>query len=226
MPNVNQGKHCDMCSQNVHDLTDKSESEIHQLYQKNNGKLCGKIRPQQLDTSRYKQQRIKLAKFCLALFLVFGGCLFKTELHAQNSATKAAAIELDDRIDYYTLNGTVIDKETKEPIFFASVYYKIEGVKHGTSTDFDGKFNLRIRKNTILPDSIDLSVSSLGYRKMKVTGVELSKDVNTTLNLELEYDVQEITMGYIISCPPIINIDPESHGQTIITGEELRRSPY
>jgi hypothetical protein len=30
----------------------------------------------------------------------------------------------------------------------------------------------------------------------------------------------------IISCPPIINKDPDSQGKTTITGEELRRSPY
>jgi hypothetical protein len=225
MPNINQGKFCDKCSKNIHDLTDKSESEIHQLYKKNNGQLCGKIRPQQLKNSIYRQQRTKLAKFCLELFLVFGGYLFKSDLQAQNNAKDSIVVTIDE-IRYSNISGTIIEKKGKESVPFASVYYEFKGEKYGTVTEFDGKFNLKIDLNIIKCDNVDLIISSLGYKKMKVKGIKLSKEHNSILNLELEYDIQEITLGMIISCPPIINKDPESHGATIITGDELRRSPY
>lgn len=227
MSNLNQGKFCDKCSKKIHDLTDKSEAEIHQLYTENKGKLCGKIRLQQLNNSIYKQQKIKLAKFCLALFLVFGGYLFKSELQAQNSANDSTVVTIDE-LRYSYISGTIFEKKGKEPIPFATVYYEYKGEKYGTVTDFDGNFKLKVDLDSIQSASIDLKISALGYMKTKVTGVELSCGEKSVVNLELEFNSHEISLGIIISTPniPLINRDPESHGTTIITGEELRRSPY
>lgn len=226
MPNTNQGKFCGKCSKNIYDLTDKSESEIHQLYKENNGKLCGKIRPQQLNNSIYTQQRTKLAKFCLALFLVFGGNLFKSELHAQNNVIDSTITLIESNNEYYTINGIILEEGTNDPLPFANVHYEVNDKNIGTATDFDGKFTLKIIKGSVPNDSIDLIVSYIGYNKLKILGLDLRNSINNEIHLERKLH-QDMTVGMIIiSCPPIINKDPESHGTTIITGDELRRSPY
>tara|TARA_B100000809_G_scaffold265497_1_gene324517 strand:- start:4673 stop:5407 length:735 start_codon:yes stop_codon:yes gene_type:complete len=229
MPNIEQEKFCNKCSKNIHDLTDKTESEIHQLYKENNGQLCGKIRPQQLNNSNYRQQRTKLAKFCLALFLVFGGYIFKSDLQAQSNANDSTEIILEDSIEYHTLNGIVIDENTNDPILFATVYYEIDGIKHGTSTDFDGNFTLNIGKKTIPSDSIDLCISYVGYNDLKILGFDLKSNSKNEFHLKQQvYEIHQLrhTVGMIRIDQHVIDRDPLSHGRTIIISDELRRSPY
>ncbi|MDX5403874.1 MAG: carboxypeptidase-like regulatory domain-containing protein, partial [Bacteroidota bacterium] len=58
-----------------------------------------------------------------------------------------------------TINGTVIEKATGEPVVGASVVEV--GTKNGTTTDLDGKFELRL--STGLPAQIE--VSFIGLKK-------------------------------------------------------------
>ncbi len=60
-----------------------------------------------------------------------------------------------------TVSGTVLDKETNEPIIGAAVV--VEGTTNGTVTDFDGAFSLKVEK---LP--ANLVVSFLGYSNLSV----------------------------------------------------------
>ncbi len=60
-----------------------------------------------------------------------------------------------------TLNGTVIDKKTKETLIGASVL--VVGENRGTSTDFDGKFE--VTYNTL---PITLEISYIGYEKTEI----------------------------------------------------------
>ena len=60
-----------------------------------------------------------------------------------------------------TLNGTVIDKKTQETLIGASVI--VVGENRGTSTDFDGKFE--VTYNTL---PITLEISYIGYEKSEI----------------------------------------------------------
>lgn len=225
MTNISQGKFCAKCTKNIYDLSNKTEKEIHQLYQKNNGKLCGKIKPHQLSNFNYRKQRAKLAKFCLTLYLVFGGYLFKAELHAQNNNIDSNSTAINGTKKYYTITGTVTDKETKEPIFAANIYYTIGSKNFGTISDFDGVYKLKIDASLIKKPSIELFFSSIGYKK---TNIEFSTKNQTKLNVKLDYDAEIMLLGMINydKHDSLINRDPESHGKTIITGDDIRRSPY
>lgn len=74
------------------------------------------------------------------------------------------------------IRGNVIDKETREPIAYASVIFK--GTKIGTVTDFDGIYFIETRTPT---DS--LSVSYLGY---KTINIKIKKNIFQTQDIELE----------------------------------------
>ncbi len=58
-----------------------------------------------------------------------------------------------------TVNGTVLDKATKEPIVGAAVI--LSGTSNGTVTDLDGNFSIKVAS---LPQSIDITF--LGYEKL------------------------------------------------------------
>lgn len=72
------------------------------------------------------------------------------------------------------IRGVIKDKDTKEGLFGINVIEK--GTTNGTSSDFDGQFQLKLTKG--LPAQID--ISGLGYIKRTVT-VNQAKDIVTIL---------------------------------------------
>jgi hypothetical protein len=69
------------------------------------------------------------------------------------------------------INGTILDKETKNPISFAVVYF--DGTSVATYTDELGKFNLNIEKHSSMP----LTISALGYYSTNINDLSPSKNV-------------------------------------------------
>ncbi len=84
-----------------------------------------------------------------------------------------------------TIIGTVIDKDSKEPIFAASVY--IEGTTNGTSTDFDGKFSLNVEKG-----EYTIAISSIGYSINKIENVIVNTGKETFLKIFLNSEAQQV----------------------------------
>ena len=81
-----------------------------------------------------------------------------------------------------TLQGTVKDKKTGEPLPFVSVVVENRGTRvAGGQTDFDGVFKI----SPIEPGTFDVTVSYVGYQPMKQTGVIVSSNKITFLNPEL-----------------------------------------
>ena len=81
-----------------------------------------------------------------------------------------------------TLQGTVKDKKTGEPLPFVSVVVENRGTRvAGGSTDFDGVYKI----SPIEPGTYDVTVSYVGYQPMKQTGVIVSSNKITFLDPEL-----------------------------------------
>lgn len=218
------GKFCNQCSKNVYDLTDKSQEEIGQLYQENNGKLCGKVYPHQLNRSFQHQYKMKLAKFCAALFLVFGNYIFKSDLHAQNIPSDSIILVKKDT-NFFVLKGTIVDKENKDPIPFASVYYTTDSTNYGTTTDFDGNFVLQIDRDKLSSEAINLKVSYVGYNKLVLKDIDINKFKNGKIKLEMEMASNACFIGFIVRDPLLLKGVGE-HGTTTFKREEIKRSVY
>jgi len=85
------------------------------------------------------------------------------------------------------ITGRVIDDHTEEAMAFASVYF--EGTQTGTTTDFDGNFEL-ITKKTV--DS--LTVTVVGYKKTKkYVSQEPLQNINFRLSRE-ESTLEEVVV--------------------------------
>ena len=68
-----------------------------------------------------------------------------------------------------TLQGTIIDAMTNEPIPFANVVLTKNGNQSaGTTTDFDGKYTIK----PIDPGTYNIKATFVGYQTKEITGVE------------------------------------------------------
>ena len=85
-----------------------------------------------------------------------------------------------------TLRGTIIDDETAEPIFGATIYIQSEGT--GTTSDFDGKFELQLD-----PGEYTLRISYISYQTIEVEDVEIEEGEVTNLgNIRLNPAITEL----------------------------------
>lgn len=79
-----------------------------------------------------------------------------------------------------TLSGTVVDKNSKQPV--PGVNVTVQGSSNGTQTDFDGKFKLPVKKGDVVV------FSYLGYKDVTV-----AYDSQTNLNVSLEEQANELS---------------------------------
>ncbi|MCC6702141.1 MAG: carboxypeptidase regulatory-like domain-containing protein, partial [Fluviicola sp.] len=126
-----------------------------------------------------------------------------------------------------TIRGSVIDKESKEPIPQCGIAIKQNGtLKGSTTTDFDGEFQI----NSLAPGSYDVEISNPGegYQPTAIKGVVVTSDRITFLdNTELGFpsDAKEIEEVVIVAYKvPLIQRDGGPSGATI-TREDISRLP-
>jgi hypothetical protein len=120
------------------------------------------------------------------------------------------------------LQGTITESETGEPLMFATVVVKQNGiVKTGTQIDFDGKY----RFDSLAVGTYEVEVRYVGYPNKIISGVVLFPDRNLTLNVEMPQE-------FIIDCccitiydPPLIDVWETTQG-TIFKADEIRRTPH
>jgi len=226
MPKTNAGSFCDKCEKNVFDLTSKSETEIQQIYQDNNGKLCGRIKLSQLGKESNTKAKQVLAKFCLALYLVFGGWLFNSNAIGQIAVPIAEEMVVGKVAPSNSITGKVIDKNTGEPLIGVAVYFTVNNNKIGATTDAKGNYTIYFGRHTLAKDTIVLTYKSLGYSDYILKNVAIKVSDLTLDAVKMDYDHDMILMGDIMYEPPIIEKDPNSQRSTTIKTEEIKRSPY
>lgn len=91
-----------------------------------------------------------------------------------------------------TLRGTIIDDETAEPIFGSTIY--IQSTGNGTTSDFDGKFELKLD-----PGEYTLRISYISYQTIEIQNVEIKEGEVTNLgNIHLNPAITELD-GVVVS---------------------------
>ena len=86
------------------------------------------------------------------------------------------------------IKGTVLDKETKEKIVFAAVYFN--GSFVGTPADKNGNFALDITGNTNKP----LTISALGYFSVTLTDFSIEKPLIIYLTPKV-FELKEVVIN-------------------------------
>ena len=86
------------------------------------------------------------------------------------------------------ISGTVMDKQTKEKLIFAAVYFSSSFV--GTHTDNNGNFVLNISGNASMP----VTVSALGYYSETVTDYTVGKPLIIYLKPKV-FELKEVVIN-------------------------------
>lgn len=180
MTNTEKGKFCGVCSKEVIDFTYFSDEQLVKHFNRKQN-LCGRINTQQLnrDLILDRKNRHNFTSYLIvglfSLFL-FNSHLTKAQEKPKTEQTdkKYTSIPLSNTLakDIITVSGIVVD-ENNSPLPGATII--IKGSKAGTTTDFDGKFTLKCKKNNII------CVSYISYLTKEITA--LNNSSNTNINL-------------------------------------------
>ncbi|HRQ30175.1 MAG TPA: carboxypeptidase-like regulatory domain-containing protein [Saprospiraceae bacterium] len=121
-----------------------------------------------------------------------------------------------------SLEGKVVDKDTKEPIMFGTVaLYKGNTLVTGTETDMDGNFIL----SNLDPGTYDLEARYVGYTTARQTGVIVLAGRVNRLNFEIGTEGQVLDEVVITEFKaPLIEIDNTTSGGTV-TSEKIKNLP-
>jgi outer membrane receptor protein involved in Fe transport len=121
-----------------------------------------------------------------------------------------------------SLQGKVIDKDTKEPIPFANIIVENKGSQvAGSSSDFDGKYSIK----PLPPGKMDVKATFVGYKTKLIQGVTIGADRIRFLDIELEATTETLETVEIVDYKvPLIDKDQTASGATI-TAEEIAKMP-
>ena len=88
------------------------------------------------------------------------------------------------------IKGTIIDKQTKEPLTGATV--QVTGSATGAVADLNGNYTLTLNNGTYT-----LEVKYIGYKTFRMNEVKIKTDA--TLNFELEVDAQTLDAVTVVA---------------------------
>jgi outer membrane receptor protein involved in Fe transport len=115
--------------------------------------------------------------------------------------------------------GRVVDKEVKEPL--SSVNVVVEGpTRSGASTDLDGDYYVL----GLRPGIYTVTFSSIGYTTIIKENVEVSSDLTTRIEIQMETTVIEGKVVTVEWKKPAIQRDV-SYKETRIGSERIEQSP-
>ena len=137
-------RHCAVCARNLTDFTAFTDREIHQHLAANNGRICGRFRPDQLGrTIVFEHARANKWRTWLtaASILLSGSIAAQLEAPLKTKATICQPVLRPGQ--EFNLSGIVSDGDGA-PLPAATVaIYSGKYLTHGTVTDIDGNFTLR-----------------------------------------------------------------------------------
>lgn len=117
------------------------------------------------------------------------------------------------------IKGTIVDKETKEPVLGASVM--VVGTGRGAMTDLDGKYII----TQMDPGTYTLKITHIHYKEVEVTNVEVKSDLTKDVSQELEKKVTELGEKIVVRAKRDILKIYETSGERTITRETIERQP-
>ncbi len=210
------GKFCNQCSKSVVNFAHLSDKEIVTFFDGNNGNVCGRFANDQLNRiiKVEKKSYLKIPNILSGLLLLgTTQNVNATEIYKlKDSIEIVESNKFADTIENREINqnqnsdslknvikGTVLDVESKEPLFGVKVY--IEGIKIGTHTNLDGDFTLNI-PDSLLKDDMKLVFTYYEFETFTLFFNRNQLPINNDFYLTPQNYEQEITIGIVVSMNP------------------------
>lgn len=136
-------RHCAACVRNLTDFSTYTDREIHQHLAHQNGRLCGRFRPDQLGRPILAEP-VRASRW--RTWLTAGSILLSSSIAAQLEAPHPKveiAAKAPLPIREFNLNGVVTDAEGNALVGATVAIYTGKWLTHGVVTDFDGSFTLK-----------------------------------------------------------------------------------
>lgn len=117
------------------------------------------------------------------------------------------------------LSGKVTDKSNSH-IPLPGVNLLIEGTYYGAATDGDGNYEIK----NISPGTYTISVSFIGYKAMKFTGIVI--EANRTTNLDVELEETSLTIEQdviVVGEKPLMDVE-ETQSKTTVSRKDIENA--
>jgi hypothetical protein len=116
------------------------------------------------------------------------------------------------------ISGTVMDRETREPLVGATV--QIVGTTYGAATDVDGRYDIL----NIPPGEYSVRATFVGYQEVTVTNIRITQGLTRDLNFQLAATAVEVEPVTIIGERPLIE-KSATNVTRILTSTDIARLP-
>ena len=185
-----KGRFCSVCTKTVFDFTKASDKEIIEHLNKD-ATTCGRFVSSQLNRdliiTKEKSSYWIIATATLFSFLGIGSQSAYSQVKQDTIQTDKKDLNQDavkTVKNPITITGIVSDD--LGPMYGANIVIKESTI--GTSTDFDGKYSIKVNEGDIL------TFSYLGFKN-----IEIIADSNKTIiNVKMQEDYESVTVGIII----------------------------
>ncbi|HIB38516.1 carboxypeptidase-like regulatory domain-containing protein [Mesonia sp.] len=209
MTPTQKGKFCTSCQKEVIDFTKLSATEIARKT-KNAKQLCGRFTSTQLEQEYVSSTQNSLSRLGIALGL--GSIIAvaqpsfaqeektaKVKVDAKNDLQYNESTQAATQRDSITISGTVIDQEGL-PLPGVNVIQ--QNSSHGTQTDFDGNFSIKI---PFIDSENRLEFTYVGFEKQILACNEIDYKNLKIIMEEDDYDNDEVIIagGAFVSKPNI-----------------------
>ena len=170
---------------------------------------CSGTCPRCESEMRYIERQLRLRGALGKAVVVAGLTLSATSLTPMQAQTQQVHTVAQKQIDVPLMDaapndtnaiivrGTVIDQDDKGPLIGVTVL--LDGTKHGTATDIDGKFAIRI------PRDSKLVFKYLGYETQEM----VLNNPNNNLLVTLSTKMQQILVGEYLVVPKMPDVDAD-----------------
>lgn len=215
-------RHCAACDRQIVDFSHKTDAEILQFLQKNDGKLCGRFSTGQLNRPLLAYRAPKrsgltamAASFAAVMAAqhptitapVASGSMEQTSATSQPVMGKPVLHDQLPADTIRTVSGKILD-ETGQPVIGALIYFANTEFK--TVTDTEGHFTLKIPVDSLENNPLEIHVNAFAFdnKTVPLSSRILVEDLallpqQTTLTEGITH-----TMGVLVYMPDDIDLMP------------------
>ncbi len=220
MHDVPGGKHCDLCSRKVLDLSNLNDSEIVKIIQQNKGeKFCGIFFKNQLNRplqeeanlSTFSRRKITFSKAAAGLALT-ASIISSYPAQTKESHPKEIILSTDSRKkvqkeepekgnNNFVISGRIVTSDKGTPISSEVSFITVLKV-YTTTTDKDGYYHLEVPKDILKYESL-LEFNPHNYAYDKKLVIYSIEKLGKKQLIKLEYNGSDKMYGEISFGPPL-----------------------